>query len=143
MTAASRPTVLVAAAVIFHDGKVLLTKRLPRGDLANIWEFPGGKVEAGENPEDTVVRECEEECAAQVEVDDIFDVTYHAYESKDVILLFYLCRLLSLPTKIEHRFVADHAWVLPNRVRDYELPAADHKVVAKVERHAFEPNTKR
>jgi 8-oxo-dGTP diphosphatase len=124
-------TVLVAAAVVRHEGRILLTRRMEGAHLGGMWEFPGGKVEAGEDPEATVVRECAEECAIDVVVDDIFDVTFHAYPTKNVLLLFYACRL-GARSDVQHVGVADHRWVLPAELADHPLPPPDAKLVRKL-----------
>ena len=124
--------VLVAAAVIIRDGKVLLTKRPPKGHLPSLWEFPGGKLERDESPERAVVRECEEEIGVVVRPIDILDVTHHRYESKTVLLLFYECELVA--GEIRHLEVAAHAWVDPADLHAYELPPADVNVVSKLRR---------
>lgn len=124
-------TILVAAGVIARDdGRILLTQRPAKTHLAGKWEFPGGKVEPGEDPRDTVVRECREECAIEVAVDDILEVTFHRYPGKDVLLLFYRARLVA--GEVQHLGVADHAWVPPAEVGGYPLPPADVAVVRKI-----------
>ncbi len=125
-------TVLVAAGVITRPGlrEVLLTRRLAGVHLAGKWEFPGGKVEPGEDPRHAVARECQEECGVEVSVGEILEVTFHAYPSKNVLLLFYDCELVA--GQVRHLGVADHAWVLPKDLGDYDLPPADRPVVAKL-----------
>jgi 8-oxo-dGTP diphosphatase len=125
-------TVVVAAAVVRREGRILLTKRPDRGHLAGFWEFPGGKLETGESPEAALVRECREECGIEVDVLDILDVTFHRYPSKDVLLLFYDCRLAF--GEVMHLEVAAHEWVLPADLDHYELPPPDAKLVAKLKR---------
>ena len=127
----SQTTLIVAAGVVRHDGRILLTRRLEGAHLGGMWEFPGGKVEAGEDPAATVVRECSEECAIDVTVEDIFDVTFHAYPGKNVLLLFYSCRL-GARKHVEHIGVADHRWVLPVELKDHPLPPPDERVVRKL-----------
>lgn len=122
--------VIVAAAVIIEDGRVLLTRRQEGQHLAGFWEFPGGKLEDGEPPEAAVVRECREECGIDVEVEDILDVTYYRYPEKDVLLLFYRCALRG--GEVQHLQVADHAWVLASEIDSYPLPPADERVVARI-----------
>ena len=122
--------VVVAAAVVIREGRVLLTRRREGQHLAGMWEFPGGKLEVGESPEAAVVRECREECGIEVEVTEILDVTHHRYPEKDVLLLFYRCALVS--GEVEHLEVADHAWVAPSELGDYPLPPADARVVARI-----------
>lgn len=126
-------TLIVAAAVIEHEGSILVTRRKSTGELAGLWEFPGGKVEDGEDPRATVVRECSEECAIDVVVDDILDVTFHRYPRRDVLLLFYRCRL-GARRDVQHLDVADHRWVAPTELRQFELPPPDEAVLTKIER---------
>jgi 8-oxo-dGTP diphosphatase len=123
-------TLLVAAAVVRREGRILITRRLDRGHLAGFWEFPGGKVEEGEAPEDALVRECREECAIDVEVRDILEVTFHRYARKNVLLLFYDCALVR--GEVQHVQVADHAWVTAAELDGYELPPPDARLVAKL-----------
>lgn len=129
MSTAGAP-LLVAAAVVLRGGKVLLTRRMKGVHLADLWEFPGGKLEPGESPEAAVVRECHEELGVEVRVRDIMDVTFHRYPGKDVLLLFYECELVR--GEIQHLGVADHAWVEPHAVPDHPLPPADENVVRKL-----------
>ena len=132
--AAHRPPgfgpVIVAAAVIIRDGRVLLTRRGEGQHLAGMWEFPGGKLEAGESPEEALLRECQEECGIEVEVAEILEVTHHWYPEKEVLLLFYRCELRA--GEVRHLQVADHAWVAPRDLDDYPLPPADERVVARI-----------
>jgi 8-oxo-dGTP diphosphatase len=109
---------------------VLLTRRTEGQHLAGLWEFPGGKLEDGESPEEALVRECREECGIEVEVAEILDVTHHRYPEKDVLLLFYRCELRT--GEVRHLQVADHAWVAPPDLDRYPLPPADERVVARI-----------
>ena len=128
--AEDRPLVVVAAGIIVREGKVLLTKRLDGAHLGGMWEFPGGKLRRGERPEVAVVRECLEETNVNVRVRNIFDVVFHAYELRDVLLLFYRCDWVS--GEVEHREVADHAWVTADELNHYEFPPADAGIVAQI-----------
>lgn len=127
------PTIHVVAAVIQHDGKFLLTRRPPRAHLEGLWEFPGGKIEEGESPEQALMRECSEECAIDVVVHDILDVTFFRYPRKDVLLLFYACTLGERKA-VQHLEVSDHRWVDVSELRDFELPPPDERLIAKLER---------
>jgi mutator protein MutT len=129
-------TIVVAAAVVREADRFLLTKRPDKGHLAGFWEFPGGKVEAGESPEDALVRECMEECGLDVVPLDILDVTFHRYPNKNVLLLFYACGL-GERRQVKHIEVADHVWVAASELRRYELPPPDAKLLAKLERGAW------
>ncbi len=122
--------IIVAAGVVLKDGRVLLTRRAKGQHLAGLWEFPGGKLEDEEAPEDCVVRECREECGIEVGVDEIFEVTHHRYPERAVLLLFYKCRWLS--GEVRHLQVADHAWVLPEELERYPLPPADGPVARRI-----------
>jgi len=124
------PTI-VAAAVVIESGRVLLTQRAEGQHLAGLWEFPGGKVEDGESPEEALVRECLEECAIEIEVGQILDVTFHRYPEKDVLLLFYRCSLVF--GEVRQLQVADHVWVEPEALGRYELPPADRRVIARIQ----------
>jgi 8-oxo-dGTP diphosphatase len=95
-----------------------------------MWEFPGGKVEEGEDPQRAVVRECKEEIDVDLEVIDVLDVAWHRYREKDVLLLFYDCRLRA--GEVRHLGVADHAWVEPARLADYPLPPPDMRLIEKL-----------
>ncbi|MGB5365169.1 MAG: 8-oxo-dGTP diphosphatase MutT [Polyangiales bacterium] len=123
--------VVVAAAVVIREGRVLLTLRVEGQHLAGMWEFPGGKLEDGESPEEALVRECREECGIDVDVGEILDVAHHRFPEKDVLLLFYRCGLRG--GEVRHLQVADHAWVLPTELDRYSLPPADERVVARIQ----------
>lgn len=123
--------IVVAAAVVIREGRVLLTRRTEGQHLAGMWEFPGGKLEDGESPEEALVRECREECGIEVEVAEILDVTHHRFPDKDVLLLFYRCGLRG--GEVRHLQVADHAWVAPAELDRYPLPPADEGVVARIQ----------
>lgn len=133
-------TIVVSAAVVWWDGRVLLTRRMTGAHLEGLWEFPGGKVEEGEDPRDALVRECREECAIEVVVGDILDVTFHRYPTKDVLLLFYDCRLATEEgdDPVQHIGVADHDWCEPSAIRGYDLPPPDEGVIRKIEARAAE-----
>jgi len=122
--------VIVVAAVILDGGRVLLTQRPGGTHLAGAWEFPGGKLEAGESPEEALVREIREEIGCAIAVDDILDVTFWRYPAKDVLLLFYRARIVA--GAVEDLGVAAHAWVAPDGLDAYEFPPADVRVVEKL-----------
>lgn len=126
--------IVVSAAVIREapGAPVLLTRRMEGAHLAGMWEFPGGKVERGEDPEVALVRECLEEIALEVEVGDILEVAHHAYAEKEVLLLFYDCRLRPGAGAIQHLGVADHAWVTPAELERYPVPPPDARLIAKL-----------
>ncbi|RZJ17957.1 MAG: (deoxy)nucleoside triphosphate pyrophosphohydrolase [Brevundimonas sp.] len=127
----SLPTVLVVAvALIDPDGRVLIAQRPEGKQLAGLWEFPGGKVEAGERPEQALIRELKEELGIDVNEACLapFVFASHAYESFHLLMPLYLCRRWSgVVVRHEH---AALAWVKPNQLSDYPMPPADEPLVA-------------
>jgi len=125
------PTVLVVAvALIDADGRVLIAQRPEGKQLAGLWEFPGGKVEAGERPEAALIRELEEELGIEVSESCLapFVFTSHAYESFHLLMPLYLCRRWS--GVVQNREHAALKWVRPDRLADYPMPPADEPLVA-------------
>ncbi|WP_437755385.1 (deoxy)nucleoside triphosphate pyrophosphohydrolase [Sorangium sp. So ce1389] len=126
------PLVLVAAAVIIERGRVLLTQRKVGAHLEGAWEFPGGKVEAGEDPRDALVRELREEIGVEARVGDIVEVTYYRYPRKPVLLLFYEASLVEGSPAPAPLDVAAVRWAEAPELRDELFPPADVPVLAKV-----------
>jgi len=127
----SVPTVLVAAAALIDtDGRVLIAQRPEGKSLAGLWEFPGGKVEPGERPEEALIRELDEELGIQVKASCLapFAFTSHAYESFHLLMPLWLCRRWD--GVVTNRHHAALAWVRPNRMADYPMPPADVPLVA-------------
>jgi 8-oxo-dGTP diphosphatase len=125
------PTLLVAAAALIDaDGRVLICQRPPGKQLAGLWEFPGGKVEAGETPEACLIRELEEELGIVVTHACLapFVFASHEYESFHLLMPLYLVRRWSgTVTAKEHPALA---WVKPAKLGDYPMPPADGPLVA-------------
>ncbi len=127
-------TVIVSAAVMIEDRKVLLSRRKAGTHLEGLWEFPGGKVEAGEDPRDALRRELDEELGVRATIGDIVDVTFHRYEDADkaVLLLFFEAEREDgspEPTAID---VAEVGWFGPGELDPAAFPPADVAVLAKV-----------
>jgi 8-oxo-dGTP diphosphatase len=126
--------VLVAAcALIDTDGRVLLAERPAGRPLAGLWEFPGGKVEAGERPEETLIRELKEELAISVEEACLAPLTFasHAYPDFHLLMPLFVCRRWGgIVTAQEGQKLA---WVRPNRLRDYAMPPADLPLIPHLE----------
>lgn len=127
-------TVLVVAAVIFDRNRVLVTQRKAGAHLAGAWEFPGGKVEPGEDPKDALVRELREELGIESTVGDIVDVAFHRYEDADkaVLLLFYEACILPASAPPRSVEVADFAWWGEAALDPSRFPPADVGVLEKV-----------
>jgi mutator protein MutT len=117
----------VAAALIFHNGKLLITQRRADDHLPNLWEFPGGKVEPGETFERCLVREIREELGIEISVGDLVEDLTHTYPDKTVRLRFFNCTLLSGEAKPIH--VQDLRWISRDQLDGFEFPAADAKLI--------------
>ena len=125
------PTVLVvAAALIDTDGRVLIAQRPEGKALAGLWEFPGGKIEPGERPEQALIRELHEELGIKVNAACLapFVFTSHAYDSFHLLMPLYLLRRWS--GTVQRREHAALKWVKPNQLSDYPMPPADEPLVA-------------
>lgn len=126
-----RPIALVAAAALIDvDGRVLICQRPEGKSLAGLWEFPGGKVEKGETPEECLIRELHEELGITVAQACLapFVFASHTYEKFHLLMPLYLLRRWEgLVTAKEHKAMA---WVKPDKLSDYEMPPADIPLVA-------------
>ncbi len=124
----------MAAGVMVEGGRVLLTQRKAGTHLAGAWEFPGGKVEAGEDPRDALRRELREEIGVDVSVGDVVEVSFHRYEDADkaVLLLFYEASRATGSPDPRALDVADLRWAGRDELRDEDFPPADVAVLVKV-----------
>jgi 8-oxo-dGTP diphosphatase len=127
-------TVIVAAGILIEADRVLLTQRKIGTHLAGMWEFPGGKVEAGEDPKEALVRELHEELGIDVAVGDVLDVTFHRYEDKAVLLLFYEVTRTPGSSAPSARDVAAFSWEGASGLDPARFPPADVAILAKVGR---------
>ena len=121
----------VCAAVILHQNKVLLTLRPEGKRLGGYWEFPGGKIEVGESPQFALVRELREELDIEIEVGSLLETVDHSYEWGTVRILAYICTWQS--GEIKHLEVADHSWVSPENLLDYDILVADQPIIQKLQ----------
>jgi 8-oxo-dGTP diphosphatase len=131
MTAENKPVVLVVAvALIDADGRVLIAKRPEGKTLAGRWEFPGGKVAAGETPETALIRELKEELGIDVTESCLapFSFASHGYETFHLLMPLYVCRKWTgTPQTLEH---PELKWVRPGKLADYPMPPADKPLIA-------------
>lgn len=121
----------VAAGLIFRDGRLLITQRRDGDHLGGLWEFPGGKREAGESFETCLQRELREELGVEVEVQNLVAEITHAYPDRLVHLQFLKCRLIRHEPQ-PHGCQAV-AWVTPDELASYTFPAADERLLAQLQ----------
>jgi 8-oxo-dGTP diphosphatase len=123
--------VLVAAcALIDADGRVLIAQRPQGKSMAGLWEFPGGKVESGERPEQSLIRELKEELGIVVKEECLAPLTFasHLYPDFHLLMPLYVCRRWEgIVTAQEQQGLK---WVRPNKLRDYPMPPADEPLIS-------------
>jgi 8-oxo-dGTP diphosphatase len=120
---------VAACALLDRDGRVLLARRPQGKHMAGLWEFPGGKIEAGERPEQTIIRELREELGVDVTEACLAPLTFasHAYADFHLLMPLFVCRRWS--GRVEPREGQEVKWVRPVRLRDYPMPPADAPLV--------------
>jgi 8-oxo-dGTP diphosphatase len=117
------PMDVVAAVIRRDDGRLLITQRLAEDTLGGYWEFPGGKVDPGEDLQTALRRELVEELGVQAEIGAEIHSIVHSYPDRDVRLYFFEAHIVSgEPQKLE---VADLRWVTLDELMDYQFPEAD------------------
>ena len=126
------PPLPVVCAVIARDGRILLAQRPGHKHLALKWEFPGGKVEPGEQPEAALVREIREELGCALEIDRVLPRFVHHYGPVAIEMIPFVCRLAAgSPEPHPHEHVAV-AWARPDELNGYDLASADLPVVHQI-----------
>ena len=123
-------TIRVVAALIFHEGKLFATQR-GYGAWRDYWEFPGGKIEPGETPEQALARECREELDLAIENERIIDSVIHEYPEKTIRLTLISCtpKLGSVPRANEHQAIR---WVTTDEMREMDFAPADKELIQKL-----------
>jgi 8-oxo-dGTP diphosphatase len=123
---------VVACALLDADRRVLITQRPEGKTLAGLWEFPGGKIEPGERPEQTLIRELHEEIGITVKQACLAPLGFasHAYEDFHLLMPLYICR------RWDGEVIAQEgqklAWVRANKLRDYPMPPADIPLIPQL-----------
>ncbi|MCZ4282166.1 8-oxo-dGTP diphosphatase MutT [Kiloniella laminariae] len=129
--ASAKPIVLVAAAALIDaDGRVLLAQRPEGKSMAGLWEFPGGKVDPGETPEQALVRELKEELGIDTRSSCLAPIAFasHSYDDFHLLMPLFVCRIWQ--GQVVPQEGQQVTWVRPVRLRDYPMPAADEPLVA-------------
>ena len=120
---------VAACALVDADGRVLIAQRPQGKSLAGLWEFPGGKLEPGERPETTLIRELKEELGIDVKEACLAPLTFasHAYAGFHLLMPLYVCRRWD--GVVQAREGQALKWVKPKRLRDYPMPPADEPLI--------------
>lgn len=120
---------VAAVALVDADGRVLISRRPEGKQLGGLWEFPGGKVEAGERPEAALVRELKEELAIDVSASCLAPLTFasHAYDDFHLLMPLYVCRRWK--GEVRGAEGQEIKWVPPLKLRDYPMPPADKPLI--------------
>ena len=121
---------VTACALIDADHRVLIAQRPQTGSMAGLWEFPGGKIEPGETPEQALLRELEEELGISTKTACLAPLTFasHAYESFHLLMPVFVCRKWEgVPQPRAHDALK---WVRPQALRDFDMPPADLPLIA-------------
>lgn len=120
----------VVAAMICSGDRFLICRRPAHKMCGMLWEFPGGKIEAGETGEQAIVREIREELDIEIAVDEALAAVTHHYAEFDVHLTLYRCRIVSgMPKKLEH---ADIRWITAGETGDFDFCPADTELLMKI-----------
>jgi 8-oxo-dGTP diphosphatase len=126
-----RPTwIPVATALIRREGKILLGRRPEGNSLAGYWEFPGGKIEMGESPEEALQRELQEELGIEAVVGPLRLSATHSYNGTGIVLLFFEVQYWKGEVKAVHH--GELQWVKPEELKNLSLPDANVKVLDKI-----------
>ncbi|ABO50957.1 NUDIX hydrolase [Desulforamulus reducens MI-1] len=122
---------VVTAAIIHREDKILIAQRKSSAEHGLKWEFPGGKLNYGEDPKDGLRREIIEELDMEIQVGDIFEVISHHYGERHILLLCYHCGYLG--QRPSTRDCQDFRWVTPAEMAQYDFSEADVPVVKKLQ----------
>jgi 8-oxo-dGTP diphosphatase len=122
---------IVTAAIICREGRVLVTQRPAAARHGGLWEFPGGKLEADETPAAALQRELREELDLPVSVEGIFDVVHYRYDWGAVLILAYCCTPVHL--QVRNLQVADHRWLLPEELSALPFLPADRPLIERLQ----------
>jgi 8-oxo-dGTP diphosphatase len=127
---ATKIVLVAACALVDSDGRVLVAQRPQGKPMAGLWEFPGGKVEHGERPEETLMRELKEELGITVSEACLAPLVFasHGYPDFHLLMPLYVCRRWD--GSVTPREAQQLAWVKPNRLREYEMPPADVPLIS-------------
>ncbi len=121
--------IVASVALIDSDNRILIAKRPDKKHLSGLWEFPGGKVEKNESPENALIREIKEELNVNINQKCIAPLTFSEFDYKEfnLLLLLYICRRWDgVPISMENNPIQ---WVEVNKLREYDMPPADNSLI--------------
>ncbi len=120
----------VAAAIFRRNGRIFLCRRGEGGNCAHLWEFPGGKLEAGETPEDCLIRECREELQVEIKIDGLYEQFDYDYPDRSIRFYFFDARILQGEPQLKVHTQA--AWLWPKELALYEACPADVELIKRL-----------
>ena len=120
----------VTAALLMKQGKVFIAKKSPLDKRANQWEFPGGKIDPGETPEDCLVRELREEFQIEIKIDSFFAENLYTHSNGRILVMAYLCSWIS--GKINPTEHVEYQWVFPAELDKYDFVTSDLPIADKL-----------
>ncbi|MFC1533511.1 (deoxy)nucleoside triphosphate pyrophosphohydrolase [Thermodesulfobacteriota bacterium] len=126
----NKPNINVTAAMIWKDGRLLITKRPEGSHLAGLWEFPGGKQKANEILKECLEREIKEELGMDIRADEFLLTVQHEYDTKLVNLHLFQCSYLKgFPEALEGQEIK---WVTPEDLQKYAFPPPDREIIERL-----------
>lgn len=120
----------VVAGFLKKEGRILVGQRPENNSLAGLWEFPGGKIELGESPEEALARELSEELGIEAEIGELKLSVTHSYNDVGIVILFYEVLYWKGQPKAKHHLMLD--WIYPEELKDRSIPDANKKVLEKI-----------
>lgn len=120
----------VVAGFLKKDTRILVGQRPENNSLAGLWEFPGGKIELGESPEEALARELSEELGIEAEIGELKLSVTHSYNDVGIVILFYEVLFWKGEPKAKHHLMLD--WIYPEELKERSIPEANKKVLPKI-----------
>ncbi len=120
----------VVAGFLKKDGRILVGQRPENNSLAGLWEFPGGKIELGESPEEALARELSEELGIEADIGELKLSVTHSYNDVGIVILFYEVLYWKGQPKAKHHLMLE--WIYPEELKDRSIPDANKKVLEKI-----------